>query len=211
MYEKGARRLPYLLEGVVKELLGRRTAFFRLLLGGDFLVHDDADRVGAVVERDEPSAATFVLSLLAPASRGFRYDVLPRNASKNGTPARFVSFPYMPAPGKWAQFATRTVLEILGAQQAGTSARVHDVVEFDRPTAARLAAPRGTDGPANVGQRRFSVRFNDAGVEVDRTHFDAVKDFGTALLGVAEHDLVCLETYHVSGSVVLIGRTEIRG
>lgn len=83
-----------------------------------------------------------------------------------------------------------SVLEVLGAHEANSSTGIDEVVEVDNTGGAVLLGPGCGDGLPGVlslfsGRALAAVRD-----EVDPPNFDSVEDFGTALLGVAENQLI---------------------
>lgn len=102
----------------------------------------------------------------------------------------------------------RAVLQILGAHDTRSSARIDEIVEFDLTRAAIFAGPGGRDWAARV--HVCDLLIHDFWLdfywdEFKRVDFDAIEDLGALLPGVAEHEVVRFGADNVPGVAVWAG------
>lgn len=93
------------------------------------------------------------------------------------------------------------VLEVLGAGDAGTTARIDEIVEFDGSRAPVFGFPAGGDGSVGVIVVVVVVVIG----ELDRRDADAVEGLGPGFGRVFEHQVVGLGAYDVPGEGVGAG------
>ena len=102
-------------------------------------------------------------------------------------------FPIAPIRNILQLLVERAVLQVLGAHDACSSARIDEIIEFDLARAAVFARPGGRNWAARVHVCKLRIHngFLDLRwFEFKRVDLDAVEDLCTRLSSVSEHQVV---------------------
>ena len=92
-------------------------------------------------------------------------------------------------------FVHRSILQILGRNNTGTTTRIHQVIESDLPRATVFARPLSGDCTSRIGDTRIGRESPVlVGLEVNGIDFGAVVGTGAAFRSVFEYQVVSLGT-----------------
>lgn len=109
------------------------------------------------------------------------------------------------------RLAVGPVLQVLCAQDTGTSTGVYNIVECNLAGSSVISLPLSRDRTTDIGVRIAVDTVGLAGgLKLNRRHLGSFKSLGAGSCGVSEHLLVSLGTDQVPGNVVWASSAEVR-